>query len=505
VVVGVSEKGTRRILAYGAATPDSVFHIASVTKLCLRDTVIALAPDPQRRFMQGHDRDGRGARKFGRGSRRIPGQPALPPVCENGGRLTTLSAVFAQAARRGLVWACLAVGAVTAAPEAALAQADPLPEPAYLIPDLPAGLLSYDGERFQILPVIAIVADYTFFDQDEASVGQVGVQEDTRDLRAGRLGVALRSKQRGWSLLFVVDYQEGRTRDKQIFQLYDLRLRIPVRRVTIDIGKQKQPFVFEMAGLSIVKPQQERILSPFFVTRSVGVTLSGQLAADRMTWSAGWFNDWLESGASFSDNAKDWVGRVTGLVGVSADNRNYLHLGLGLRRVGPDADLVRLSGRPESNVTDYYVDTGDFEADYVDEMGLELIAARGPFLFTAEHVAARAHAPASMDPRFSGSYALLSWMLTGEGRPYLRESGSTGPVTPASRRGAIELVARFSHLDLRGGLIDGGTLDKWHVGANWWISRQWKFGLSWGDADLARDGVVGRTRMLLGRLQWYVP
>jgi phosphate-selective porin len=412
---------------------------------------------------------------------------------------------FEKAARRGLVWACLAVSAVAVAPGSALAQTDPSPEPASLIPDLPAGLLTYEGERFQILPIIAVVGDYTFFEQDEASIGQVGAQEDTQDLRAARLGVALRSKKRGWSVFFAVDYQERRTREKEIFQLYDLRLRVPVGRVNIDIGKQKQPFVFEMAGLSILNPQQERIMSPFFVTRSVGVRLSGQLAVDRITWSAGWFNDWLESDASFSDNANDWVGRVTGLVGVSADNRNYLHLGLGLRRVGPDAGKVRLSGRPESNVADRYVDTGDFEADYVGEMGLELIAARGPFMFAAEHVAARAHAPASMDPRFSGSYALLSWMLTGESRPYLRATGTTGPVMPASRRGAIELVARYSHLDLTGGLIEGGVLDKWHVGANWWVSPQWKFGLSWGDAELARDGVTGRTRLLLGRLQWYLP
>lgn len=373
-------------------------------------------------------------------------------------------------------------------------------------PDLPPHVSLYESERFRILPLVALVGDYSFFNQDDASLSQVGEQEDTADLRAARFGAALQSKGAyRWSAFVAADYQERRTREDAAFRLYDLRLRLPLGGINLDIGKQKQPFAFEVAGLSILNPQQERILSPFFVTRSIGVKLSGQLAGDRMTWAAGWFNDWLESGATFSDNASDWVARLTGLASVSADNHDYLHFGIGYRRVGPDAGLIRLAGRPGSNVTDFYVDTGEFEADRVDEVGLELIWSRRPLLLVAEHVAARARAPASGDPRFSGSYLMLSWMLTGESRPYIREVGSAGAVVPGGRYGAFELVARYSHLDLTDGLIEGGKLDKWHIGANWWMTSKWKAGISWGDADLDRDGLTGNTRMLLCRLQWYLP
>jgi len=350
------------------------------------------------------------------------------------------------------------------------------------------------------------VGDYTFFAQDDASLTQVGEQKNTQDLRAARFGFAVGArKKRGWLVFFAVDYQESRTRKDVAFQLYDLRLRIPVWDFNIDLGKEKQPFVFELSGLSIVNPQQERILSPFFVTRSIGVRISGPLAGDRMTWSVGWFNDWLESDATFSDNADDWVGRLTGLVSVSPDNRNYLHLGLGGRRVGPDAGLTRLSGRPESNVAARYVDTGEFKTSFIGELGVELIWGQGPFLFAAEHIEMRAKAPESHDPHFSGSYVMLSWMLTGESRPYLRAAGSIGAITPTSDYGAVELVARYSRLDLTDGLIEGGELDKWHFGVNWWISRQWKAGFSWGLALLDRDGINGKTQMVLGRLQWYIP
>jgi phosphate-selective porin len=322
-------------------------------------------------------------------------------------------------------------------------------------------------------------------------------------VRAARFGVVLRSKsERGWDAYVAVDYQEKRTREDNIFQLYDLRFRIPFGAVKLDIGKQKQPFVYELLGLSLLNSQQERILSPFFVTRSIGAQVSGQLVGDRMTWSAGWFNDWLESGASFSDNANDYVGRITGLVSVSPDDMDYLHLGLGLRRVGPDAGVIRLTGRPESNVTDKYLDTGDFPADYAGEVALEAVWDRGPFTLAAERVELRAEAPASGNPRFSGSYLMLSWRLTGESRPYNRDFATAIGITPTQRHGAIELVLRYSHVDVADAMIDGGVLDKAHFGVNWWASRQWKFVVSYGDGDLDRGGVTGNTRMLQFRTQW---
>jgi phosphate-selective porin OprO/OprP len=405
----------------------------------------------------------------------------------------------------------LAVGALRAHPaEAQNAESEPTSEPEpspatdYVLPDVPESALIRDGKRFWFKPIVAILADYTFFEQDDASLAQVGEQQDSSDLRAARLGLLVRSKsERRWEGFVAADYQEKRTRDDAVFQLYDLRFRIPFGRVNLDIGKQKQPFVYEMVGLSLLNPQQERILSPFFVTRSIGAQVSGQAAGDRMTWAAGWYNDWLETDASFSDNANDYVGRITGLVKASPDDFDYLHLGLGLRRVGPDAGLIRHSGRPESNVADKYLDTGDFPADYTGEISLEAVWEQGPVALMAEHVESRAEAPASGNPKFSGSYVTLSWTLTGESRRYNRAAGYAIPISPLNRQGAIELVARYSHVDLTDGAIDGGVLDKWHFGANWWVSRQWKVGASYGDADLEKGALEGNTQMLLFRLQWF--
>jgi phosphate-selective porin len=81
--------------------------------------------------------------------------------------------------------------------------------------------------------------------------------------------------------------------------------------------------------------------------------------------------------------------------------------------------------------------------------------------------------------------------------------GFTTGIAPTHRHGAIELVVRYSRVDLTDGAIDGGVLRKAHFGVNWWASQQWKAGISYGDADLDRGGTRGNTRMLLTRFQWF--
>jgi len=390
------------------------------------------------------------------------------------------------------------------APAATAVGTAPQPaKPNYFFPDVPAKALIHDGEHFWIKPIFAVVGDYTWFAQDDASLAQVGEQENTPELRAGRVGITVRSKDRlKLEFYTTVDYQERRTRDGAHFQLYDLQLRIPLGPVKLQIGKQKIPFSYELVGLSVLLPQQERILLPFFPSRNIGVQLLGQLAGGRVTWQAGWFNDWLETGVSRKDNASDYVGRVSGLAWVSPDSRDYLHLGLGLMHRGPDSGELRFAGRPESNVADKFTDTGDFPANHANQLSLEGLVSRGPFSLLGERIEARVDAPESGDPKFWGAYVAASWVLTGESRLYNRVGGYATAIVPKRRLGAVELVAKYSRVDLTDGPIDGGLLDKWHFGVNWWASAQWKVGLSYGLAFLDKGGLRGKTDMVLFRFQW---
>jgi phosphate-selective porin OprO and OprP len=396
----------------------------------------------------------------------------------------------------------LAVAPVFAQAPPDQATSDPEPAPNYVFPDLPARAL-IDGEHFWIRPIFAFVGDYTTFSQDEASLAQVGEQKNARELRAGRLGITIRSKGKvKWDFYTTVDYQEARTREGAVFELFDLRIGIPIGPVKVTVGKQKEPFVYELGALSVILPQQERILLPFFPTRSIGVNLSGLLAHDRMTWEFGAFNDWLSSGLDFKRNATDYVGRVSALAWESPGKTEYLHLGLGFRNAGPDDGMMRFAGRPESNVADKFVDTKDFAARRARIWSFEGLGSHGPFSLLTEYISAWVDAPDSGDPHFSGYYVEGSWILTGESRRYLRTQAYAGAILPKRRLGAVEVVTRYSQLNLTSGPIDGGLLNKWHFGLNWWASSQWKIGLSYGDADLVRAGLRGNTTMLLTRIQW---
>jgi hypothetical protein len=84
----------------------------------------------------------------------------------------------------------------------------------YLFPDLAPDALVYDGRHVWFRPIFAWVGDYTSLNQNEASLTQVGKQDDTAELRAGRIGFALRSKTRvKWEFYVTADYQERRTRE----------------------------------------------------------------------------------------------------------------------------------------------------------------------------------------------------------------------------------------------------------------------------------------------------
>ena len=385
----------------------------------------------------------------------------------------------------------------------AAAQSDSAP-PRYLLPDLAPDALVFDGAHLWIRPIIAVIGDYSWFSQNDASVGQVGDQADQSDLRAGRLGVAVRLKDRPRLELFAaVDYVEPKRREDVRYELLDLTLGIPIGdRARVTVGKQKQPFVYEMVALAALLPQQERLLSPFFVSRDVGVRVSGRLAENRITYWAGWFNDWLVTGTSTATAGSDYVARVTGLPLASADGRAYVHLGLGWRYSEAEQGVLRFRGRPESNVADYYIDTGDITASHAVEVGFELLGTWHQWSLLAEWVRASVAGAAGRDPHFEGSYLTASWVLTGEHRVYERAIGGGRTPIPAGRLGAWEVVARYGRVDAADGAVDGGVLDKWYLGLNWWATLHWKAGAGYGVADLARGGVDGRTGIAIVRVQW---
>ncbi len=386
----------------------------------------------------------------------------------------------------------------------------PLPSTAFAMPDLPDSwkqATAFDGRLFSTRLGLVPLVDYTMFRQDEASISQVGDQKDQWDLRTFRIMVNGQMKFARRVDYFISievkgkDHVQGDDDSKLGFTDWYFGTELgPLG--TLRYGKVKEPWVYEVAGDAANLQQMERILSPFFVTRNIGLRLSNTMADERMSWAIGWFNDWWVEDQAVDESGNQFSARLTGLPSWSEDGANYVHLAASLRYDGADEDRLRFRGRPESNIASYYVDTGDIQADHANELGFEAVWGRGPFFLTSEWVRAWVDARNLGDPRFWGTYATLSYVLTGEHRPYDRKVAYARRILPQGRLGAWEIFGRYARLDLDDQQVMGGVLDKGTLGLNWWATRRWRISVNYGVSHLDRFRVEGITHAVQLRFQW---
>lgn len=190
---------------------------------------------------------------------------------------------------------------------------------------------------------------------------------------------------------------------------------------------------------------------------------------------------------------------------------DVLHLGLALSQENPrgyrdgrdvhHAASARLRARPEAGLTDLrLVDSGALApADKIVRSGLEAIWIKGPFSLQGEALQATVSREGRPDFTGNGEYAMASWVLTGESRAY--NAGSVANVKPAHGYGAVELLARYSRLDLDDADVLGGRQHDWTLGANWYLTSHFKFQANYVKADASRRGVRSRPEIFELRAQ----
>src|SRR5439155_20677235 len=98
---------------------------------------------------------------------------------------------------------------------------------------------------------------------------------------------------------------------------------------------------------------------------------------------------------------------------------------------------------------------------------------------------------------FNGGYVQAAYFLTGENRLYDKRFGRLGTLYDRPNtsfwavrdedgcwnlgRGAWEVAVRYSYLNLNDGPIDGGLMQGWTVGLNWYLSTNVKVQLEYMD------------------------
>jgi phosphate-selective porin OprO/OprP len=387
----------------------------------------------------------------------------------------------------------------------------PAPDKPFIVPDVPASVESSTQVRshwFTLKPGLVLLFDYSAIGQDdrsEADVGPIESQFDVRSARAmlrGTLGS-------GYKVNYLVagEYRGFETSPDTDWNMTDVSLTFPLgtEYVKLTAGKTKETFGYEMVGDAANLPQQERVLTPFFVSRSIGVKLLAVLGKDhRMTLGGGVFDDSWTNPDELSQSGTDVTLRFTGLLRDADDGRSFLHFGVAARYAGADDGSLRFRGRPASNVTPNFVDTDPIPGDYSMNVGLEALWNEGPFSLLAEYNQAWLVGTTFDAPAFNGFYVTGSWVISGETRKYDRTVGYARRVMPTKHWGAPEVVARYGRVDLNDAGITGGAFDLVALGVNWWATRRAKLGINWQHIWLDRfaTGERGNTDILLMRVQW---
>ena len=377
-------------------------------------------------------------------------------------------------------------------------------------PDIPrklARLPHYQGKYFSTTLGFVGIVDYNHFKQDSNSISQVGRQNDQWDDRSSRFILLGTIGPEVYQTHYYVAYgwngPKAHENGKKDWSFTDLIITAPVGPLgALTFGKTKEPFIYEIVGDAAFLPQIDRVLNPFFPSRNVGLQLSNTAFKKRMTYTTGWFNQWWVQKTVFDETGNDFASRVTGLISINEDGSRYLHVGASARYSGANNGVVRLRGRAESNVSSYYVDTGNIPASNQKEFALEALWTRDRYSVLTEYTSSQVNATQIANPSFYGFYVTGSVFFTGEHRPYDRNVGFARRPIPKRRWGAVELTARYSRLDLNDKSIQGGLMNKGTLDLNWFLNRRWKLAMAGGLVNLDRKGLNGYTTIFQTRIQY---
>jgi phosphate-selective porin OprO/OprP len=370
----------------------------------------------------------------------------------------------------------------------------------------PTDLQAYwrDGLRFKTADDLfqlriggRMMFDWLWIGEDDDIKSGIGEQEDGVGFRRVRFYMA-GSIYENVDYMLQLDFAGGGTalRDAYI-GLTDLPLG------KLRMGQFKEPFSLEELTSSNYMTFVERALpNAFAPSRNVGFMLHDVALDSRMTWAAGLFRDTDDTGFDMDDGGYNLTGRVTGLPWYKDKGQSLLHLGAAYSYRNPD-ETLRYRARPETPMTDRFVDTGAIASDRANLLGLEAAWVAGPVSLQTEYVRADTDRTGVSDVDFSAYYAQASYFLTGERRPYSTSSGTFGLVKPKRNfrfgggPGAWELKARYSNIDLNDKDIRGGELDNLSAGVNWYLNPNMR--IMW---DYIRTDVddVGQADILLMRL-----
>lgn len=351
--------------------------------------------------------------------------------------------------------------------------------------------------------------DYAAYDQDDVSEQQVDFSDGTklRDFRFLLKGKFLKITERDvtWSAGIMWDEANERWAMRQS----GVMIGLPKLKSDVFIGRTKEGFSLNkvMVGYHGWTHERAPVSDAMIPILADGIKWLGYLPDIGLNWSMGWYGDSYSNEESFSTYEHQQVARVSWLPIRSDIAHTLLHLGVSVRDGKAENRQLRLRARPESFQAPYVVDTGLFDAQGSFTSGLEAYYRSGSLLVGSELFLQDVDSDSTGDPSFNGGEVFVVWNVTGETRPYKPAGGyflAVSPNRPVGQGGpgAIELVLRYSDVDLDAGTLRGGRYRRVTPMVNWHLSDNIRLEFAYGYGKLDRFDVTGTTRFFTMRTQF---
>lgn len=361
----------------------------------------------------------------------------------------------------------------------------------------------------------AFILDHNIVDQDNNSITQVGKVSPQTEVRGDRIVASgqLLFFKNPWRYLFSANFNGlDAPPSKKTFDLIDWNVEIPIgaKGGWLTFGKQR-----EGVGLEYVSPgtqlqfMERSTGTPMFVRqRNIGIRYSNSVLQQKMTYTIGFFNNYWETGKSFSDNGSQITLRVSGLPVYKSD-RELMHLGFAYRYSDATDQKLSYRAKPEANTAPFYINTGSLTANHSNTFFLEWIGVKGPLALLAEYINASVKSPASGNPNFYTWQVGGSIFLTGENRRYNKMTGNLGKLIPKknfkfrnnSGPGAWELGTRFTQSNANHAAIMGGKFNRFTTALSWYPNAHFRYEINYGIGGLDRMNLLGKTNFWQFRVQ----
>ncbi len=194
---------------------------------------------------------------------------------------------------------------------------------------------------------------------------------------------------------------------------------------------------------------------------------------------------------------------------------HVLHLGASVAREQQDTPGAGNAAalRVQPRIAGYFADNSrlslvDFRAGRdvtVTKFGVEAAGVQGAWSWQAEYGGAH-YDDGAQTADVRAGYVQGSWLLTGEARSYDAKAGRFVQIKPTDRTGALELVARYDHIDgeQRPLVRRDLSAEAWTVGVNWYAASHARVMVDMTDShrrNALTHSTLDHTRVLAGRLQ----